>query len=43
MIASETLMKMLPRLLGNVLVKMGKFPTSMTENEKVVDKVTEVK
>ena len=36
-------MKMIPRLLGNVLVKMGKFPVQMTDNEKVVDKVAEVK
>ena len=43
LIASDQLMKMIPRLLGNVLVKMGKFPVQMTDNEKVVDKVQEVK
>jgi large subunit ribosomal protein L10Ae len=36
-------MKMIPRLLGNVLVKMNKFPIQMTDNEKVVDKLNEVK
>ena len=43
LIASDALMKMIPRLLGNVLVKMGKFPVQMTDNEQVVTKVAEVK
>ena len=36
-------MKQIPKLLGNVLVKIGKFPISMGENEKVIDKVNEMK
>jgi large subunit ribosomal protein L10Ae len=43
LVASESLMKMIPRLLGNVLVKIGKFPLSMTEGEAVVDKVLEIR
>ena len=34
-------MKKIPRLLGNVLVKIGKFPIMMTESEKPVEKVAE--
>ena len=36
-------MKMIPRLLGNVLVKIGKFPITMSEGEHVVPKVEEVR
>ena len=43
LVASEALMKQIPRLLGNVLVKMGKFPVQITDSEKVTDKVNEVK
>ena len=43
LVASEPLMKMIPRLLGNVLVKIGKFPITMSEGENVVAKVEEVK
>ena len=43
LVASDALLKQIPRLLGNVLVKMGKFPVQITDNEKVVDKVAEVK
>eukprot|EP00828_Plagiopyla_frontata_P043935 TRINITY_DN701_c0_g1_i16.p1 TRINITY_DN701_c0_g1~~TRINITY_DN701_c0_g1_i16.p1 ORF type:complete len:216 (-),score=34.05 TRINITY_DN701_c0_g1_i16:69-716(-) len=43
LIASEPLMKLIPRLLGNVLVKIGKFPITMSEGESVVPKVEEVK
>ena len=43
LIASDSLMKMIPRLLGNVLVKMGKFPIAVGDNEKVLNKVNEVK
>jgi hypothetical protein len=35
-------MKMIPRLLGNVLVKINKFPISMAESENVVEKVAEI-
>ena len=43
LIASESLMKKIPRLLGNVLVKIGKFPIMMAESETPVQKVAEVK
>jgi large subunit ribosomal protein L10Ae len=36
-------MKMIPRLLGNVLVKIGKFPLSMQEGENVTEKVAEIR
>jgi large subunit ribosomal protein L10Ae len=36
-------MKMIPRLLGNVLVKIGKFPLSLQEGENVVEKVAEIR
>ena len=39
LIASESLMKKIPRLLGNVLVKIGKFPLMMTESENPTEKV----
>jgi hypothetical protein len=35
-------MKMIPRLLGNVLVKINKFPVSMLEGETAVEKVAEI-
>ncbi len=43
LICSESLMKQLPKLLGNTLNKIGKFPFSIGENEKVEDKVKEIK
>ena len=36
-------MKQIPKLLGNVLTKIGKFPVAIGENEKVEDKVKELK
>jgi len=36
-------MKVIPKLLGNVLVKIGKFPLAVGENETIVNKVAEVK
>jgi len=39
LLASESLMKQIPKLLGNVLVKIGKFPVSCGENENVNEKV----
>ena len=41
--ASESLMKQIPKLLGNVLTKIGKFPIVMAESENVKDKVDEVR
>lgn len=42
-ICSESLMKQVPKLLGNVLVKIGKFPLSLGESESVAEKVKEIK
>jgi len=42
LIASESLMKQIPKLLGNTLNKIGKFPTALGENEKVDEKVQEM-
>jgi large subunit ribosomal protein L10Ae len=36
-------MKQIPRLLGNVLVKIGKFPLIIAENETVPDKILEIR
>jgi len=43
LIASESLMKVIPKLLGNVLVKIGKFPIAVGENETIASKIDEVK
>ena len=43
LVASESLMKQIPRLLGNVLVKIGKFPMIIAEQESVPDKVKEIR
>ena len=43
LIASDSLMKVIPKLLGNILVKLGKFPIAIGENESVLEKVNEVK
>lgn len=43
LIASESLMKKIPKLLGNSLVKIGKFPVMMTEGETPKDKVQELR
>jgi len=42
-LASESLIKQIPRLLGPGLNKAGKFPTLLTHNENMVSKVDEVK
>jgi len=36
-------MKQIPKLLGNILNKINKFPLPIGENEKVTDKVKEIK
>jgi len=41
-IASSTLIKQIPRLLGPTLNKIGKFPTPITPNESVENKVSEL-
>jgi len=43
LLASESLMKQIPKLLGNVLNKIGKFPVVMGDVEQVADKVKEVR
>lgn len=43
LLASDSLMKQIPRILGNTLNKIGKFPSPIGENEQVLDKVEEAK
>jgi large subunit ribosomal protein L10Ae len=42
-LASETVIKQIPRLLGPGLNKAGKFPTLVTNNEPLSNKVEEMK
>lgn len=42
-VASDTLMRQIPRLLGPGLSKAGKFPTPITHAEDLQTKMTEVK
>jgi len=42
-LASSTMIRQIPRLLGPTLNKVGKFPLPITPNEKVVDKVQQMK
>ena len=42
-LASESLIKQIPRLLGPGLNKAGKFPTLITHQENMVAKVNDVK
>ncbi|ERS99746.1 large subunit ribosomal protein L10Ae [Sporothrix schenckii 1099-18] len=42
-IASETLIKTIPRILGPGLSKAGKFPTPVSHSESLSDKITDVK
>lgn len=42
-LASESLIKQIPRILGPGLNKAGKFPSLLTHNENLVTKVDEVK
>lgn len=41
-LASESLIKQIPRMLGPGLNKAGKFPSLITHDEKIADKVAEV-
>lgn len=41
--ASDSVAKQITKLLGNVLVKLNKFPVAMAEGEKLADKISEVK
>ncbi|XP_070540568.1 large ribosomal subunit protein uL1-like [Ptychodera flava] len=42
-LASDSLIKQIPRLLGPGLNKAGKFPTLLTHNESMANKIEEVK
>ncbi|KAI5963160.1 RPL10A [Candida pseudojiufengensis] len=42
-IASEVLIKQIPRLLGPTLSKAGKFPTPVSHNDDLYSKVTDVR
>ncbi|XP_078000162.1 large ribosomal subunit protein uL1-like isoform X2 [Glandiceps talaboti] len=42
-VASDSLIKQIPRLLGPGLNKAGKFPTLLTHNEPMQNKIEEVK
>ena len=42
-LASESLIKQIPRLLGPGLNKAGKFPSLVTHQEPLMNKVEEVK
>merc|ERR1712141_255179 len=42
-IASDTLIKQIPRLLGPGLNKAGKFPTMLTHNENLIAKLDDIK
>merc|ERR1719352_1960076 len=41
-IASSTLIRRIPRLLGPTLNKIGKFPSPITANESVENKISEL-
>jgi len=41
-LASSTMIRQVPRLLGPTLNKVGKFPVPITPNEKVLTKVSEL-
>merc|ERR1712072_651876 len=41
LVRSESLMKQIPKLLGNILNKIGKFPSVMPDPELVASKVEE--
>merc|ERR1712051_944401 len=41
-LASSTLIRQVPRLLGPTLNKIGKFPTALTPNETVAKKLVEL-
>lgn len=42
-LASESLIRQIPRILGPGLNKAGKFPTSLTHNDNMVQKIEEVR
>ena len=42
-LASESLIKQIPRLLGPGLNKAGKFPSLLTHGDDIIDKVNDLK
>ena len=42
-LASDSLIRQIPRILGPGLNKAGKFPTAITHNDNMVQKVEEVR
>ena len=42
-LASESLIRQIPRILGPGLNKAGKFPTALTHNDNMVQKIEEVR
>ncbi|XP_076445408.1 large ribosomal subunit protein uL1-like isoform X2 [Babylonia areolata] len=42
-LASESLIKMIPRILGPGLAKAGKFPSPLSHNEAIIGKVEDVR
>lgn len=43
LLASDSVGKQVTKLLGNVLVKMGRFPINLAEGEKITTKIDELK
>lgn len=43
LLGSDSVMKQLPRLVGPMLSKLGKFPVSVSHSDNLVDKVNEAK
>ena len=43
LLASDSVAKQTTKLLGNVLVKMGRFPINIAEGEKIASKMSEVR
>lgn len=41
LLASESIIKQIPKLVGPALTKINKFPTAISPNENVVDKIAE--
>ena len=41
LLASESIIKQIPKLVGPALTKINKFPTAISHNENVTDKITE--
>jgi large subunit ribosomal protein L10Ae len=43
LLASDSVAKQVTKLLGNVLVKMNRFPVTLAEGEKITSKIDELK